>query len=48
MDFSQGGFSIFFERHDYQDVAVNAYLEHLGNKHSGRFKCDRTCIANPS
>ncbi|KAF8270562.1 subtilisin-like protein [Lactarius quietus] len=34
---SQGGFSYFFPRPSYQDTAVPAYLENLGDKYFGHY-----------
>jgi tripeptidyl-peptidase-1 len=43
---SQGGFSYFFERPDYQEAAVTAFLQNLGDKYSGLYRraccCDLT------
>jgi tripeptidyl-peptidase-1 len=34
---SQGGFSDLFKRPEYQDAAVNTYLESTGNTNSSAF-----------
>ena len=36
---SGGGFSAYFPRHDYQNAAVEAYLDKLGSQYFGYFKC---------
>ena len=39
VSFSGGGFSSFFPRPPYQDVVVPNFLQELGNKYLGLFKC---------
>src|ERR1700761_2027308 len=39
VSFSGGGFSSFFPRPPYQDVAVPKFLEQLGTKDEGLYKC---------
>ncbi|KAH9062425.1 subtilisin-like protein [Lactarius vividus] len=34
---SGGGFSNIFKRPDYQDQAVTEFLQHLGNRHEGKY-----------
>ena len=45
--FSGGGFSSFFPRPPYQEVAVPKFLEQLGTKYQGLFKCV-FCVCLPN
>ena len=37
-DFSQGGFSVYFPRPDYQAKVVPPFLEKVGQTYAGLFK----------
>jgi len=39
--FSSGGFSEYFQRPIYQKQAVSAFLQDLGSRHQGLYKCVR-------
>ncbi|KAH9174032.1 tripeptidyl peptidase I, isoform CRA_e [Lactarius sanguifluus] len=45
---SGGGFSDYFPRPVYQDVAMSAFLERQGTQYSGRYKCARCSDATVS
>ncbi len=40
--FSGGGFSVHFPRPGYQDRAVSTFLQRLGSKYAGLYKCVRS------
>ena len=39
IDFSGGGFSAYFERHDYQIPAITEYLKAVPKAYAGYFEC---------
>ncbi len=45
-ELSGGGFSKYFPRELYQENAVPAYLQNLGNQYQGLYRCARCCDLN--
>ncbi len=43
---SAGGFSNYFSRPDYQDAVVPLFLQNLGHKYQGFYKCVNPVIRN--